>query len=464
MEVYDYNYNYDELFHYALKSLYYTVITDEKGIIRFLSDNYQKLLNVEEADFLGKYIEDVIIGSEIPRVLKTRKEEIGYLFTLKNGLTVVCNRIPILENGRLYGVISSATFYDLYDVSILSQQIKKLQKENLEYKRKISELSSKQQSPINQIIGDSKQIMSIKDTIQKFAESDLTFLITGETGTGKEVFANTIHELSSRRNNNFVKINCAAIPNDLLESELFGYEPGSFTGALKDGKIGKFELANHGTLLLDEIGDMPLILQSKLLRVLQEGELERIGGLKPISIDVRVICSTNQNIEEQVKKGLFRRDLFYRINVLEISLPPLRERLEDIPLLCNFFIKKINDYHGLSITDIEKDVFSLFNEYTWEGNVRELQHVLERACVMARSGSLKLEHFDFLLSRIYKKNKTNKELSYETSLNDAIAEVEKEKIIKALIETKGNKSLAAKLLDIDRSSLYNKLKRYGIDI
>lgn len=262
-----------------------------------------------------------------------------------------------------------------------------------------------------------------------------------------------------------MKINCAAIPKDLLESELFGYESGSFSGAIKGGKMGKFELANGGTLLLDEIGEMPLVLQSKLLRVLQEGELERVGGLKTIKLDVRVICVTNQNIVEQVEKGLFRKDLFYRINVVEINIPPLRDRLEDIPPLCEYFINKINYSLGLDITDIKKDVFALFNEYIWTGNVRELYHVLERACIMAGFGSLKLENLDFLLARIYKKNIINDNTSYnDVSLNDITAEVEKEKIIKTLINTKGNKSSAAKLLNIDRSSLYNKLKKYGIDI
>lgn len=446
--------------------MYYTIITDDKGKIKFLSKNYQILLKIDEEHFYNKPIQDIIVDSEIPRVLKSRKEEIGYLFTLKNGLTVVCNRIPILENGKFYGVISTATFYNLNDVSILEKQIKDLQKDNLAYKKKILELSSsKQQYCINKVIGNSKSIMRIKDIVKKFASSDLTFLITGETGTGKEVFANAIHELSNRRDKNFVKINCAAIPKDLLESELFGYESGSFSGAIKGGKMGKFELANQGTLLLDEIGEMPLVLQSKLLRVLQEGELERVGGLKTIKLDVRVICTTNQNIVEQVEKGLFRKDLFYRINVVEINIPPIRDRLEDIPLLCDYFINKINYSLGLGITDIKKDVFALFNEYIWTGNVRELYHVLERACIMVGLGSLKLENLDFLLARIYKKNKINDNTSYnDVSLNDITAEVEKEKIIKTLINTKGNKSSAAKLLNIDRSSLYNKLKKYGIDI
>jgi len=443
--------------------MYYTIVTDEKARVIFLSKNYEELLNIKPDDYIGRPVQEIVENSEIPRVLKTRKEEIGHLFTLKDGLTVVCNRIPIINKGVLYGVISSATFYDLNKVSPLNNQIEELKKENMEYKKRINELYSKQLYSINQVIGDSDKISDIKNTVVKFANSNLTFLITGETGTGKEVFASAIHNLSSRKNENFVKINCAAIPKDLLESELFGYEPGSFSGALKNGKIGKFELANHGTLLLDEIGEMPLALQSKILRVLQENELERVGGIKTIKLDVRIICSTNQKIEEQVEKGLFRRDLFYRINVVEINLPPLRERLEDIRPLSKFFIDKTNVSYGLGITGLKKEVYALFNEYKWEGNVRELQHVLERACVTAGSGPLKLEHFDFLLSRIYKKDRIKND-KLNDSLNNITAEVEKEKIIKTLIETKGNKTSAAKLLNIDRSSLYNKLKKYNIDI
>jgi transcriptional regulator with PAS, ATPase and Fis domain len=202
--------------------------------------------------------------------------------------------------------------------------------------------------------------------------------------------------------------------------------------------------------------------------VLQEGELERVGGLKTIKLDVRIICCTNQNIEEQVEKGLFRRDLYYRINVVEINLPPLRERLEDIKPLSHFFINSINNSYGLGVTEVENEVYALFNQYDWAGNVRELQHVLERACLTAAIGSLKLEHFDFILPRIYKKDKVialtlNNDYN-NTSLNNITSEVEKEKIIKTLIETKNNKTLAAKLLNIDRSSLYNKLKKYNIKI
>jgi PAS domain S-box-containing protein len=414
----------NDFYYRVLRSLYYAVITDNEGRIILLSENYQELLGVTDEEYIGKHVRDIIPNSEIPHVLDTKKEDIGHLFTLKDGKTVVCNRIPIIDNNKVIGVISSATFYKLDEVSILNQQIKKLQEENLNYKKQLSELSTKRYS-IRSIIGDSLPIMAIKETIQRFAESDLTFLITGETGTGKEVFANAIHALSKRRNNNFVKINCAAIPKDLLESELFGYEPGSFSGALKEGKVGKFEHANGGTLLLDEIGEMPLNLQSKLLRVLQENELERVGGLEPIKLDVRIICSTNQNLEELIKEGKFRRDLYYRINVVEIHIPPLRERLEDIPLLCKHFIDKINEENGLGIADVSKDVYSLFYNHEWRGNVRELMHVLERACISAGSGQLKVEHFDFLLSRMYKDKNKKKLVTDNDSLNDITSEVEK---------------------------------------
>lgn len=447
----------------VLKSLYYAVITDNEGKLIFLSENYQKLLGVTDDEYMGKPIRDIIPNSEIPHVLESKKEDIGHLFTLKDGKTVVCNRIPIMDKDKIIGAISSATFYKLDEVSILNQQIKKLQEENINYKKQISKLSDNRYS-IRNIIGDSLPIMSIKETIQRFAESDLTFLITGKTGTGKEVFANAIHELSKRRNNNFVKINCAAIPKDLLESELFGYEPGSFSGALKEGKIGKFEHANGGTLLLDEIGEMPLSMQSKLLRVLQENEVTRIGSLKPIKLDVRIICSTNQNLEELVKKGEFRSDLFYRINVVEIHIPELHERLEDIPLLCKHFIDRFNVKNGLGITTVSNEVYSLFYNYEWSGNVRELIHTLERACITAGSGQLKIEHFDFLLARINKNSDTKKLITSKSSLNDVTSEVEKDKIIRVLAETKGNKSAAAKLLEIDRSSLYNKIKKYKINM
>ena len=462
----DYNSkDYVQLLNHAVKSMKFTIITDDKGRISYLSKDYEELLGVTEDTFYGRPVQEIIKNSEIPRVIKSKKKEIGYMFKLKNGVTSVCNRIPIFYEGKFYGVISTATFGNLDDVAILNLKIAQLKEENNSYMKKITELSLKNQFSLESVIGNSKSINDIKAIIQQFASTDLTFLITGETGTGKEVFANAVHQLSDRKDKKFVKVNCAAIPNELLESELFGYEPGSFSGAAKNGKIGKFELANHGTILLDEIGEMPLSLQSKILRVLQERELDRIGGLKTIKLDIRVICSTNQNIEEQVELGLFRRDLFYRINVVELKIPALRDRLDDILPLCKYFIDKINISYGLGITDINKEVLALFYEHKWIGNVRELEHVLECACIVAGSGPLKLEYFKVFLSHIYKnENTSNPSAEKENSLNEITAMAEKEMIYKTLIEARGNKTAVAKLLGIDRSSLYNKLKKYGIKL
>ena len=285
------NSNCEDLFR-AINSLYLTVITDEKGKITYISEDYLDILDIED-DVVGKYIEDVIPNTKIPEVLESKVETIGDIFTLKNGKDVICNRILIRDdNNKITGLISTATFQDLYKVEILNKKIEKLKEENLKYKKEIEKLKESN-SGLDKIIGSSNIINNLKNKIQKISKSPISILITGETGTGKEVFANAIHSLSDRSDKKFVKINCAAIPKELIESELFGYAPGSFSGALKNGKIGKFEYANGGTILLDELGEMPIALQSKLLRVLEEREIERIGDNKTIPLDVRILCSTN---------------------------------------------------------------------------------------------------------------------------------------------------------------------------
>lgn len=448
-----------------IDSLYYTVVTDNNANILCMSRNYRELLGVTSEEIEGKPICDIIPTSRIPLITKSKKEEIGFLFELKNGQNVVCNRIPILDNNKLVGVIATATFVNISEVETLNNEIKELHEENCRYKKLIK---SFQKQACNEIIGNSMEINRIKETISKIATTDMTVLITGETGTGKEVFSNAIHNLSNRYNQKFVKINCAAIPKDLLESELFGYEAGAFSGANKNGKIGKFELANHGSLLLDEIGEMPMQLQSKLLRVLQEKEMERVGGIKPIKLDVRVICITNQNIEDMIKSGQFRKDLYYRINVMEIYVPPLRERKEDIRPLCTYMIEKMNNKYGLGVTGISEEVFNIFMEYDWDGNIRELEHLIERACVTAIYGDIECIHIEFLAQRIakdiskYEKPSILKK-EYETeSLQEFKNRMEKEKILKTLNAVNGNKTLASKVLGIDRGALYNKLNKHNL--
>jgi transcriptional regulator with PAS, ATPase and Fis domain len=309
---------------------------------------------------------------------------------------------------------------------------------------------------LDTIIGNSDRVKELKRTILRIVNTDSTVLITGESGTGKEVFANVIHEMSNRRDNNFIKINCAAIPENILEAELFGYEDGAFTGARRGGKIGKFELADQGTIFLDEIGDMSFDMQSKLLRVLQEKEIERVGGNTIKKINVRIIAATNQNLQEKIKRGEFREDLYYRLNVVALELPPLRERAEDIPLLCDYFLKKYNDKFGIYIEKIDDEAMDCLKNYSWPGNIRELENAIERAYNLIDGNVIKLKH---LPEKIVSNNRP----LCVGSLNKTLNEIEKQRIIDALKASGGNKSKAAKMLGINRAGLYQKLKKHGIN-
>jgi len=454
----------NDLLNLAVDSLYLAIIIDEMGTIRYISRAYADIIGLSTEDIIGVPIEKVIPNTRLKNVIKTGHAELGQIFIMRNGTPTICNRFPIRDkDGKIHGAISTATFYDIDKVAQLKAEIDKLRKENQIYQRQLAALKQVPFS-IDSVIGNSSYIQKIKATIEKAADSHLSVLITGETGTGKEVFANAVHQLSNRRYGNFIKVNCAAIPKDLLESELFGYSEGAFSGASKGGKVGKFEQANNGTILLDEIGELPLPLQSKLLRILQERELERIGSIKSIQLDIRIICCTNQNIEQMINEGRFRQDLYYRINTVELNIPPLRDRLADIPLLCEHFIKKINQYHNCSIVGISDKVLQHFLNYNWPGNVRELEHVLERACVMSSTAILDVDHFDFFLPRIYRNITTegNDRFSKLETLSNKKNHAEQKAIIEALETTKGNKSKAAILLDITRSQLYEKLKKYDL--
>jgi len=454
----------NDLLNLVVDSLYLSIVIDEMETIRYISRAYADIIGLSTEDIIGVPIEKVIPNTRLKNVIKTGHAELGQIFIMRNGTPTICNRFPIRDkDGKIRGALSTATFYDIDKVAHLKAEIDKLRKENQIYQRQLAALKQIP-FPIDSVIGNSSYIQKIKATIEKAADSHLSVLITGETGTGKEVFANAVHQLSNRRYGNFIKVNCAAIPKDLLESELFGYSEGAFSGASKGGKVGKFEQANNGTILLDEIGELPLPLQSKLLRILQEHKLERIGSIKSIQLDIRIICCTNQNIEQMINEGRFRQDLYYRINTVELNIPPLRDRLTDIPLLCEHFIKKINQYHNCSIVGISDKVLQHFLNYNWPGNVRELEHVLERACVMSSTAILDVDHFDFFLPRIYRNItiEDNDSFSKLETLSNKKNHAEQKAIIQALETTKGNKSKAAILLDITRSQLYEKLKRYDL--
>jgi DNA-binding NtrC family response regulator len=314
------------------------------------------------------------------------------------------------------------------------------------------------------IIGKSSGINDVAQKVQRVAPAKTTVLLLGESGTGKELFARAVHNLSPRSQYPFVPINCAAIPRELLESELFGHEKGSFTGA-ETKKIGKFELADKGTIFLDEIAEMDMLLQAKILRVLQEGEVERVGGIKPVKIDVRIIAASNKELERAVEEKLFREDLFYRLNVFPITIPPLRERKDDIPLLTEYFINKYCGELKSGLKGISKNALNLLMSYPWKGNVRELENCIERAVILCDGDEINPEHIN--LNQQISVESCLRNLLMDGPLEDVAKEatriVETQRIKKALKETKGNKSRAAELLQVSYKTLLTKIKDYGIE-
>lgn len=313
------------------------------------------------------------------------------------------------------------------------------------------------------MVGTSPQMQQVFNVIQQVAPSKAAVLVVGESGTGKELVARAIHQLSTRRAGPFVAINCAAMPETLMESELFGHEKGAFTGAL-ERRAGCFELAQHGTLLLDELAEMPSGTQAKLLRVLEDSKVRRLGGKSEISVDVRVIAATNRNVDEALKAGDLRDDLYYRVNVFQISLPPLRQRLGDLPVLCETLIAHLNRKHTCNVTHVAPDVMEAFRKYSWPGNVRELRNVLERAVIMAGEGAVQTAHlpYDFGVSvgsrppaQVFEPD------SIRLSVGTTVSDAEKALIQVTLQHTKNNKTRAAEILGISLKTLFNKLKEYG---
>ena len=329
----------------------------------------------------------------------------------------------------------------------------KLKTENKSLKKRLSIEFS-----FSKIIGNSKKMLELFEVLALAAPSDTTMLILGESGTGKELIVNAIHQNSTRVNKPFIKVNCAALSDNLLESELFGHEKGAFTGA-HARRLGRFEQAHGGTLFLDEIGDMSPITQTKILRVLQEGEFERVGGEKTIKVDVRIIAATNKNLEEEVKKNNFRLDLFYRLSVVPVNVPPLRDRKEDIPLLAEHFIKKYAEKNQQHIRKISPQVIDLFMRYSWPGNIRELENVIQRAVILCKEDTLMPE----VLPAAFK-NLTNIQShnSVDSLVGLSIKEVEKELILRTLEQTNHNITRTAEILGITRRGLQYKLNELGI--
>lgn len=436
------------------------VIVDKDGYIIRFNHAYQEFLGVTEEEVLGKHVTDVIENTRMHIVAKKGEKELGHIQKLK-GHQIVASRIPLYEDGDLIGAVGKILFQDIAELKSLAQRFEVLENRLNYYKNEVERLQQAKYSFSNIITQNSKMEYLIK-LAKKAADSNSTVLIQGESGTGKELFAHAIHKSSDRKYGAFVRVNCAAIPQNLLESELFGYEAGAFTGANKKGKPGKFELANGGTIFLDEIGSMPLEMQAKLLRAIQEREIERVGGTGTINLDLRIIVATNENLEKEVKKNNFREDLYYRINVIRLNLPPLRKRSGDIELLAKSLIKKLAKELDMEEKEISKEAIQKLKSYKWPGNVRELQNFIERALNLAPDKTIHPEHLPEIIT---KGNMENEETENESlTLNEIVARTEKKAIIKAIKKANGNRSEAAKELGIHRTSLYHKIDKYNIKL
>lgn len=418
------------------------VVVDRDGNIIYTNPAYHHMMGL--GNVIGKNMRDVDRGARILEVIKNGKLIINEYYKLPIlKKEIVVNITPLYTDSILAGAVSF--FRNLSDVVQLSEKLMKVLEENKD---------SLMEDEL--LIGKSRVFLDVLEIARRAAHSDYTVLITGESGTGKEIFATVIYKWSQRANSPFVKVNCAATPETLFESELFGYEGGSFTGANSSGKKGKFELANKGTIFLDEIGELSLPIQAKLLRVLQEKEIDKIGGSKPQKLDVRVIAATNKNLEKMVGDGLFRQDLFYRLFEVPIHIPPLRVRRDDIVLFADHFLKSIIKNTG-RFYRLSKDVLDIFYNYDWPGNVRELFSTIKYSTVLCDGDIIYKEHLPAKL--LIEINKDKKEKS---SINLQIDEYKKQLILDTLLSCNGNRSEAIRKLGISRKAFYKQLSEIGI--
>lgn len=457
-----------EILNIVLESAYEgVVVVDRQAIIREFNSAYSRFLGVRQEDVIGRKVTDVIENTRLHIVLETGVPERGFIQKI-NGQDMVVHRIPIWKNQQVVGAIGMLIFEGVSEVYHILQRVQNMyvsKQTNTKLVEKPVSLPLEKTDRVtfDQIIGNSECLQKVKRIARRAAKVNSTVLITGESGTGKELFAKAIHYNSKYADGPFISVNCSAIPEHLLESELFGYEDGAFTGARKGGKPGKFEQANKGTIFLDEIGDMPLSMQSKILRVLQERTVERVGGTHSISVDIRVIAATNANLQELVNQGKFRADLFYRLNIIPIHLPPLRERKEDIPKLISYNLEKLSIKNGVSSKQFHQDAIKKMMEYDWPGNVRELVNTVEMLIVLSENEIITPHD----LPDKFFKSMNDKQIDEDHELNappmkDWVQQHEYQLILQTLKECNGNKAAAARKLGIHRSTLYEKLKKYEL--
>jgi len=436
------------------------LIVNSKGYIVDINKAYCAFLGRKKKNIVGKYVMDIIKNSKLPEIMITGEQKVNVLHRLAEGQTpgnekyVAVSRAAVKDGDEVIGAVGQIYFRK--ETMELAEKLRNMDSELKYYKSELERIAGNRYSFEN-VIGQNKQFLEIKKIAEKAAKNDYAVLIFGDTGTGKEVFTNAIHYASARKNGPLIRVNCGAIPSELIESELFGYEEGAFTGAKKGGKKGKFELAHRGTIFLDEIGDMPLNMQAKLLRVLQEKEFEKVGGNKAISVDVRVIAATNQNLESFGRKKL-RDDLYYRLNVIQLKIPALSERSDDIRLIADSFLDRLNEEKRKSII-ISPEVYAAFVHYLWPGNVRELRNVIERAHCLVEGNIILPSH---LSAHIVTSTKIPATAARKKTLDKILAEIEREIITNALAKTNYNYKLTAKELGIHRSTFYKKIVKLDI--
>lgn len=436
------------------------MVIDSDTTIVYANEAYAKILKVPTHKVLGRKLEQIEPNSLAIRVLRSGEATHNlreYLHSV--AVDTIGNAFPLKDGDQIIGCV--AIFYEISEVVQLNKELRRTKGLADYLQTQINQLEQQLPQSFKEIGGKNKDFRETLEFAAKVARTNSTALILGESGVGKGVLARAIHYSSERKDKPLIIVNCAAIPEALLESELFGYVTGAFTGAQKGGKLGKFDLAHGGTIFLDEIGDMSLNLQAKLLRVLQEKEFERVGGTKTIKVDIRVIAATNRDLEKMIKEEKFRQDLYYRLNVVLLTIPPLRERKDDIPALCKKFL---TEYSGKSGTEINlaPEVLDIFESYEWPGNVRELQNVLEHACIV-RSGN-EIECRDLpgsLRPLISKKECVHEEKTF--NIKDKVAKIERELIKSVLEKCSNNRSEAIKELGISRRAFYEKLHKYDLD-
>ncbi len=449
------------IFTYLLNSPYAAmVVVDEQARVRYIPPVHEAFFGIRHGEAVGKPVTRVIENTNLHEVVRTSKAEIGKLQTM-GGVTRVVSRIPIVRAGRTVGAIGQVMFKEPETVHDLSKEVAQLRSEVKFYRNELSGMKRRTYG-LEQMVGKSEAIHQLKADILKIAPLHVPVLIVGESGTGKELASHALHSLSSRNENSMVFVNAAALPSGLVESELFGYEAGAFTGAEKKGRKGKFELADGSSLFFDEIGDMPPEIQVKLLRVLQDGMFERVGGDRVRHSDFRLICATNRNFQQMISAGEFRLDLYYRISGVTIRMPSLRERLEDIPELVEKFLTDFAARHRMARKSVDPSVWAYLGELPWPGNVRQLLHEVEKAAIFCEGPEIRIENFRPLPPSERVETRIAEAVEEQAvpddgTLQQAVEKIERTMIREAMVKYKGNKKKVAEHLGISRAYLYKKL-------